>query len=353
MVNPIFSLFAVSTSVLSFLSLAFLSFCLGRAPFKNKVRQTYAFLAAAVGVAMSISVRIWLKMWPQAAEYAALAIIAVAAHAYGFLRKWQHGSVLWQKQSSGQITVEENRSKGTLILKRDGKTLSGIRTASGEPTSRLYWYPHLPELYPHRPKSVLCLGGGACAYPIYALKRDAGLTLDVIEIDPVVVEAARRFFPLPQTDHFRIITADAIRWLSKAQAGAYDLIFADIGLIFTHDYQRVNEAFIRADTLDNYRRLLKKQGTFILNVITTRKPADLQLIRKKLARFAAMFASHHIYTVNPSAGESELQDLVYIFSMQHVTKRQIKKRLETVRAETLSYSKARYCTMLASELVEP
>ncbi len=82
-----------------------------------------------------------------------------------FANLFVNHTTIWQKRSLGLITVERYRKENKLVIKRDHKTLSGINLHTYEPTSQLYWFPHLMDLFPRQPQRILCLGGGGLCLP--------------------------------------------------------------------------------------------------------------------------------------------------------------------------------------------
>jgi len=80
------------------------------------------------------------------------------------------------------------------------------------------------------PKRVLMvgLGGGTFTTLLHRLRPD--LTIDAIEIDPVVVAAARACFGLREDDHYRVHVADAATWLARdhgRDSSRYDYVVLD------------------------------------------------------------------------------------------------------------------------------
>jgi predicted O-methyltransferase YrrM len=76
------------------------------------------------------------------------------------------------------------------------------------------------------PRRILMvgLGGGAFSTLVHRALPDA--TVDVVEIDPVVVTAARAHFGLREDARYRVHVADAADWVARGQ-GAYDYVLLD------------------------------------------------------------------------------------------------------------------------------
>jgi spermidine synthase len=77
-----------------------------------------------------------------------------------------------------------------------------------------------------RPRRVLMvgLGGGTFTTLVHRALPDA--TIDALEIDPVVVEAARAHFGLREDDRYRVHVADAAAWIARGE-GTYDFVLLD------------------------------------------------------------------------------------------------------------------------------
>ena len=77
-----------------------------------------------------------------------------------------------------------------------------------------------------RPRRVLMvgLGGGTFSTQVHRALPEA--SIDAVEIDPVVVAAARSHFGLREDVRYRVHVADATAWMSRAQ-GTYDFVLLD------------------------------------------------------------------------------------------------------------------------------
>lgn len=85
----------------------------------------------------------------------------------------------------------------------------------------LLWRPQPKRVY------MAGLGGGRVAQVLHTHLPDVQIA--VADIDPNIVEVARRFFGVEQNERLQIEIADGRNWLN-AQAGDFDLIFLDVFL---------------------------------------------------------------------------------------------------------------------------
>ena len=77
-----------------------------------------------------------------------------------------------------------------------------------------------------RPKRVLMVGLGGGTFTTLLHRARPDLAIDAVEIDPVVVAAARACFALREDDRYRVHVADAAAWLARDE-GRYDYIVLD------------------------------------------------------------------------------------------------------------------------------
>ena len=121
------------------------------------------------------------------------------------------------------------------------------------------------------PQTVLMagLGGGTLATALAELLPD--VQIDVVEIDPAVVEAARAYFDFQETERVRIHIRDARVFVKRAlQRGRqYDLVILDA---YSGDY--IPEHLMTAEFLDETRRLLAPGGAVAANTFATSRLYD-------------------------------------------------------------------------------
>lgn len=72
---------------------------------------------------------------------------------------------------------------------------------------------------------VLGLGGGAI--PRLLQRGNPGLTVDIVEIDPQMVEVAREYFAFRPANDLRVIVDDACRFIEAAPPASYDMVVLD------------------------------------------------------------------------------------------------------------------------------
>ena len=159
--------------------------------------------------------------------------------------------------------------------------------------------------------SILLLGGGAFSYPKHLLYTHPTATIDVVEIDPQVVEIARKYFYLaplefdfaPKKDNdgndlavtqsggiprLSIKNGDGRTYLEHTQPGRYDAIINDT---FTGKYAAPN--LVTREAAQVAKRALSQGGVYVANIVSAQDGADVSFLRDEVATLSKVFA--HVY----------------------------------------------------------
>lgn len=117
------------------------------------------------------------------------------------------------------------------------------------------------------PTSFLMLGGGAFSYPKHLLTAYDDTRIDVVEIDPVVIDIARRHFFVDELedrckDRLRAFAEDGRVFLRTAEEGAYDVVINDTFGGTVQDAPLLSE-----EALLLAKRAMTKGGIYLLNAV--------------------------------------------------------------------------------------
>ncbi|NLL37207.1 MAG: fused MFS/spermidine synthase [Fretibacterium sp.] len=118
--------------------------------------------------------------------------------------------------------------------------------------------------------NLLMLGGGGYCVPRYLLSERAGISMDVVELDPGVTEAARRYFELRDNPGLRIFHEDARWFLNRAardpdQVESYDAVFMDV----FGSWYSIPFHLTTVEAMQAVSDLLVPDGVLIMNVIAS------------------------------------------------------------------------------------
>jgi spermidine synthase len=135
----------------------------------------------------------------------------------------------------------------------------------------------IAAIYPQDIKRVLILGLGAGSLPVYLGRFLPNATIDTVELDPGVIDAAKKYFGLRETDRSHLIESDARVFLSR-HSEPYDLIIVDA---FTGSYIPFHLM-----TKEFYRLVhdrLAPHGVAAINILPGEKLFDSNVRTLKLA----------------------------------------------------------------------
>ena len=146
-------------------------------------------------------------------------------------------------------------------------------------------------------RRVLMIGGGGYAWPKHVLATRDDVSLDVVEIDASVTEAARRWFFLDEAmaahpGRCRLITGDGRAALEAGAVSAgepYDAIVLD-----AFEGAEPVRALATVEAARAVRANLVPDGLALANVVSAEAGADIEFLRDIVASFAEVFDHVHV-----------------------------------------------------------
>ncbi|ADU50339.1 Spermine synthase [Thermaerobacter marianensis DSM 12885] len=147
------------------------------------------------------------------------------------------------------------------------------------------------------------LGGGSIPKRILASYPDA--TVDVVELDPVVVDVARRYFFLPSDPRLRVYVDDGRRFVRQAP-GRYDLVMLDAYYADAIPFHLTTVEF-----LEEVRSRLAPGGVVVANVIGSLEGPRSALLRAFYRTYREVFPEVYLLPVLP-VGAEELQNVILL-----------------------------------------
>ncbi|MEM0897534.1 MAG: fused MFS/spermidine synthase, partial [Verrucomicrobiota bacterium] len=114
---------------------------------------------------------------------------------------------------------------------------------------------------------IVGLGGGGMVRFLHHVSPET--EIEAVEIDPVVVDVAGKFFGTGENDRLTIHVEDAFRFFGDASHGPYDVIYMDAFLKPTvnADAPQLAQRLKTADFLREIRARLEPDGILALNLI--------------------------------------------------------------------------------------
>lgn len=159
-----------------------------------------------------------------------------------------------------------------------------------------------------RPKRVLVIGGGAFMLPIAAFNQFPDLSIDVVEIDPLLVDISKDFFDLPDDTRLSIHIGDGAEFVRTTKK-RYDMIIIDAFSGFT-----IPHHLIESSTIQAYEKRLKRHGVIAINFISEYKSGQFKLAHELIDTFSQTFSHISLYQADAAYPKGEDQNLLLVAS---------------------------------------
>jgi len=257
----------------------------------------------------------------QVAATLAVGLLLVAAAASGSLGVSAAGQVVHHTQTPYQeLEVADLGDTRTLYL--DGQRHSAMDL--DDPDRHVFDYTryfHLPHLMVEDPDDidrVLFVGGGGFTGP----KRfvdEYNATVDVVEIDPAVIDAAKRYFRVEESPRLNIYNEDGRRYLRDTNR-TYDLIVLDAYKKDKVPFQLTTEEFMRlADSR------LSADGILFANLISAPDGPASKFYRAEYKTVSQVFPRVYAF---PTSETGAIQNIELIATKRDepITQAQLRER---------------------------
>jgi len=230
--------------------------------------------------------------------------------------------VVFQKDSFyNHVLITDEPAAGVRKLRFDkqieqtGIVLSGNYGSIYSTTSML----HLPVAFSADMKKVLFIGCGGGIVPRNYFCDYAGITVDVVEIDPMVIQASRDYFFFFSAPQINVYADDGRRFVQKSRE-KYDVVVMDVfnsgGQIPFHLLTR--EFFLEV------RGILQENGVVAMNLISPLQGRKAALFRSVYKTISTVFPQAYVFPVvlsDAPQDKIEPQNIIIIATRQN-------KRLE-------------------------
>ncbi len=188
-----------------------------------------------------------------AAAFAALSALGCAAQ-----------TVIHEKASPYNtiIVTEDHKGMRTLLFERGGGRQSVVKPGDPDHLELPYARVALAGLaLCEEPRRILVVGLGGGTLPMFLRTHYPAATIDVAEIDPDVVDVAKKFFGFVEDERMRAHVGDGRQFIERAPQADYDIIFLD-----AFGARDVPKHLTTREFLQITRRALKANGVVVSNV---------------------------------------------------------------------------------------
>lgn len=188
---------------------------------------------------------------------ACVALVALVALAHA------GETVLYEKASaySTIVVTEEEHGLRTLRFGRGGARQSVVKLGDPDHLALPYARVALVGLaLSEEPRRFLVVGLGGGTLPMFLRKYYPNATIDAVDIDPEVVDVAKKFFGFREDDLMTAHVGDGRRFIEKS-GQPYDVIFLDAFGIDSLPAHLTTQEFLRA-----VRRAVTPDGVVVGNL---------------------------------------------------------------------------------------
>jgi spermidine synthase len=189
-----------------------------------------------------------------------------------------------------RITVTDRQ--GVRSLKFDNRRQSAIDLKDGYSSDIAYTdYLHLALALKPDAKRVLVLGLGGGALPKRMWHDYPGMQIDSVEIDPVVVDVAKRYFGMPDSPRLRVFTQDARQYVATTR-DRYDIVVVDAYYADSIPFHLTTAEFFR-----QVRRILNPDGVVAYNLIGNVEGGNSKLFRSFYKTVGSVWPDTYVFPV--------------------------------------------------------
>ena len=204
----------------------------------------------------------------------------------------------------GARELGNDRTVRTLYL--DGTPQSATYLEDGEPVASPYVFDYTRYFHLAVAMSdddfdrVLFVGGGGFSGPRRFAAEYPNVTVDVVELDPVVIDVAKEHFGVRESARFNVYQGDGREFLERTNR-TYDAIVLD-----AYRKDRVPFHMATAEFMDLAAERLDSDGVLVANVISAASGPGSQFFRAEYATMQSAFP--HVYAF-PTVGGPVVQNV--------------------------------------------
>jgi spermidine synthase len=235
------------------------------------------------------------------------------------------GDTVYQTDTAYQ-SLEVTRSDGVTKLFLDGQQQSAkYLNSTGTPWDYPEYF-YLPFLMREDVDNALFIGGGGFVSPQQFAEQ--GVKVDAVELDPGVVEAAKRYFNLSESENLSVHTMDGREFLEQTNR-TYDVVVLDA---FRKD--KVPFHLTTREFFQLVHRKTDEEGVVVSNLISTSSGPGSKFSRSYYRTMAQEFNSMYYF---PTRETSFVQNVEIIASKEpRLSKQELRARNQDFDAKDLS-----------------
>jgi len=195
------------------------------------------------------------------------------------------------------IRIVDDAATASRVMVLDAQLSGGVRLDSTGYLFGYYETSSLSYLLVPSPGAVLFMGAGPCAEPIAMRRHLPSTAMDIVEIDPKVVELAQSYFGLQLDGRTHAYVADGRTFLASGEGSAqkYGIIFMDV--YKSESAVPYHLATLEAVRLEKAR--LAPGGVVVVNVLSAPEGRRSPMFRSVYKTYLQAFGTLYVFPVEP------------------------------------------------------
>jgi spermidine synthase len=257
------------------------------------------------------------RLGKRAATWGILAILCAGLPATAAVK------ILYEKDSLyHHIIVMEDDGLRTLRFDRLRQSAMDLN----EPDRMVFHYTqylHLAMAFHDHPQRALFIGLGGGSAPRRFHRDYPNLLIDVAELDPEVVNVAKRYFMFEESERMKAQAVDGRIFLQKTPH-RYDMVFLDAYYADAIPFHLTTREFLK-----ELKAKLTPSGIVVSNVIGSVRGADSKLFRSILKTLETEFAQTYVFPVE------EISNIIVIATQgkDRLSKQEVMRRARRLEDE--------------------
>jgi spermidine synthase len=234
----------------------------------------------------------------------------------------EHGETILFRADTQYHRITVTEGDGARHLRFDRSHQSAIDL--GDPFDSRIRYPdymHLAMAVKPDAKRVLVLGlgGGAITKRFW---RDYDVIVDSVEIDPVVVDVARKYFWLPEDERSNVYIEDARRYVQRART-TYDIVVVDAYYSDALPFHLTTQEF-----LTEVKSVMAPDGVLAYNVIASAEGDRSDLFRSMYRTGSTVWDTLWAFPIGISDGRvTANRNIIVLATDSALTESQLRERI--------------------------
>ena len=245
-----------------------------------------------LGIVLMVVSLLGLKNWPKVLTVAVIIILFTPSSSIVTGLMPHTGTVIIEEETQySHLDVVDSDNKRTLYL--NGMRHSQMDKDNPNDLVLKYTkYFHLGKLFNPQLEKILFVGGGGFSGPKNFLENYPDSLIDVVEIDPKVIEIAKTYFSLKDNPRLQIFNEDARTFLMNSD-DKYDLIILDA---FATDY--VPFHLLTQEYFQILKEHLEPKGVVVSNILGSLEGDTSDLPRAVYKTMKSLFPTVYVFATS-------------------------------------------------------